>query len=70
MTEDASELPPWPDERFVRFGSTARGWVLLETVSAGYELWRQMNNFPAELPGVPATTPNTSNTPGAASAGQ
>ncbi|MEM9839754.1 MAG: HlyD family efflux transporter periplasmic adaptor subunit [Pseudomonadota bacterium] len=37
---------PWPDERFVRFGATARGWVLLETVPLYYELWRQLNNFP------------------------
>ncbi|GGY57007.1 efflux RND transporter periplasmic adaptor subunit [Parvularcula lutaonensis] len=37
---------PWPDASFVRFGATARGWVLLETVPLGYELWRQLNNFP------------------------
>ncbi len=52
VTEDTTDTPPWPNERFVRFGSTARGWVLLEEVPIGYELWRQMNNFPAELPGV------------------
>ena len=54
VTEDAVDMPAWPDQRFVRFGSAARGWVLLEEVSVGYELWRQMNNFPAELPGVSA----------------
>lgn len=52
VTEDATDMPAWPDQRFVRFGSAARGWVLLEDVSVGYELWRQMNNFPPELPGV------------------
>ncbi|MEM8636960.1 MAG: RND transporter, partial [Pseudomonadota bacterium] len=26
-----------------------RAWVLLETVPVGYELWRQLNNFPPEL---------------------
>ncbi|ADM10734.1 RND efflux membrane fusion protein [Parvularcula bermudensis HTCC2503] len=36
----------WPDDRFVRLGSTARGWILLETVSVGYEVWRQLNDFP------------------------
>ncbi len=56
VTEDTTDTPPWPDQRFVRFGSTARGWVLLEQVTIGYELWRQMNNFPAELPGVTAST--------------
>ncbi len=56
VKEDTSDPHPWPDRRFVRFGSAARGWVLLEEVSAGYEIWRQLNNFPPELPGVPATT--------------
>jgi RND family efflux transporter MFP subunit len=40
----------WPDEQFVRFGATARGWILLETVSVGYELWRRLNNFPPSMP--------------------
>ncbi len=50
VNEDEADPNPWPDERFVRFGSNARGWVLLEQVPVGYELWRRMNNFPAELP--------------------
>ncbi|MCP5346151.1 MAG: HlyD family efflux transporter periplasmic adaptor subunit [Pseudomonadales bacterium] len=50
VTEDASAGIPWPDQQFVRFGSTARGWVLLDTVKVGYELWRRLNNFPARLP--------------------
>ncbi len=54
VIEDTSDLNGWPDERFVRFGSKARGWVLLEEVSVGYEIWRQLNNFPPELPGMPA----------------
>jgi RND family efflux transporter MFP subunit len=37
---------PWPDDRFLRFGAKVKGWVLLDTVSVGYELWRQLNNFP------------------------
>lgn len=40
------EAEPWPDERFLRFGAKVKGWVLLDTVSIGYELWRQLNNFP------------------------
>lgn len=40
----------WPGEQFVRFGATARGWILLDTVSAGYEIWRQLNNFPPSMP--------------------
>ena len=56
VTEDLAADPGWPDERFVRFGSKVRGWVLLETVPAGYEVWRRLNNFPAQLPGQPADT--------------
>ncbi|MEL6361153.1 MAG: HlyD family efflux transporter periplasmic adaptor subunit [Pseudomonadota bacterium] len=50
VTEDKSDPQEWPDLTYVRFGSSARGWVLLETVSVGYELWRQLNNFPPEFP--------------------
>jgi len=38
----------WPDNRFLRYGAKAKGWVLLETVPLGYELWRQTNAFPPE----------------------
>lgn len=41
--------PPWPEDRFVRLGTQARGWVQLETVRLGFELWRQMNNFPPRV---------------------
>lgn len=43
------EEPPWPEERFVRLGAKAQGWILLDTVRLGYELWRQMNNFPPDF---------------------
>jgi RND family efflux transporter MFP subunit len=36
----------WPSARYVRLGSRVRGWVLLDEVKLGYELWRQLNNFP------------------------
>lgn len=49
IVEDESEEIPWPDANFVRFGSSTRAWIQLETVSVGYELWRQMNNFPPEF---------------------
>ncbi len=50
VVEDPEASKPWPGERFVRFGSGARGWVLLETVPVGYEIWRLLNNFPPNLP--------------------
>lgn len=37
---------PWPDARYLRQGVRANGWVLLNQVSIGYELWRQFNGFP------------------------
>lgn len=37
---------PWPGQRYLRLGSQARGWVMLNTVPLGYELWRQLNRFP------------------------
>lgn len=36
----------WPPESFIRLGANARGWVLLDTVPLGFELWRLLNNFP------------------------
>jgi len=56
VTEDEDSEVSWPDQQFVRFGSTARGWVLLETVPVGYEIWRQLNNFPARLPTASSVT--------------
>ncbi|MCR9179557.1 HlyD family secretion protein [Erythrobacter sanguineus] len=50
IAEDKTDAHPWPEERFVRFGAKAQAWVLLETVPVGYEIWRQLNNFPPELP--------------------
>jgi len=50
IAEDKSELHAWPEERYVRFGAAVQAWVLLETVPVGYEIWRQLNNFPPELP--------------------
>jgi multidrug resistance efflux pump len=63
IVEDPDDLP-WPDQwplvdpkgktissshEFLRFGAKTKGWVLLNTVPLGYELWRQLNNFPPEF---------------------
>jgi len=42
----AEGAEPWPDHDSTRLGSRAKAWVLLEEVNLGYELWRQLNNFP------------------------
>jgi multidrug resistance efflux pump len=36
----------WPAERFLRQGVRANGWVMLQQVTLGYEIWRQINGFP------------------------
>lgn len=46
----------WPPESFVRLGASVRGWILLETVPLGYELWRLLNNFPPVNRAAEATT--------------
>ena len=36
----------WPSDRYLRQGVRANGWVMLQRVALGYELWRQLNGFP------------------------
>ncbi len=37
---------PWPSKNYLRQGVRANGWVLLNQVPLGFELWRQFNGFP------------------------
>lgn len=46
VVADRSE--PWPAPALLRQGTRAGGWILLDRVSLGYELWRQFNGFPPE----------------------
>ncbi len=41
-----SDDAPWPNDRWLRQGVRAKGWVLLDKVRLWYELWRQLNAFP------------------------
>jgi multidrug resistance efflux pump len=36
---------PWPQLRYLRQGVRVHGWVLLNRVSLGFELWRLFNGF-------------------------
>lgn len=36
----------WPSDVYLRQGVRVNGWVLLEQVKLGYELWRRFNGFP------------------------
>lgn len=48
LVEPDPARPSWPREPFVRLGAKARGWVLMDTVTVGFELWRQLNDFPLQ----------------------
>ncbi len=54
MVVPDESVQKWPGERFLRQGSSSRGWILLEEVSIGYEIWRVLNGFPPRVPQVTA----------------
>lgn len=37
---------PWPSSDYLRPGTQASGWMQLNVVSLGWEIWRQLNGFP------------------------
>jgi len=39
----------WPAQEFLRQGNQTVGWVLLNRVPLGYEIWRRLNGFPPVL---------------------
>lgn len=43
----------WPDATYLRQGTRVYGWILLNEVKVGYELWRQFNGFPVSLDSPP-----------------
>ncbi|VWX48327.1 efflux RND transporter periplasmic adaptor subunit [Novosphingobium sp. 9U] len=50
LVEPLPGARPWPQEPFVRLGAKAKGWVLMDIVPSGYELWRLLNDFPLQYP--------------------
>ena len=42
---EAENPHAWP-RRFLRQGVRTKGWVVLDEVSLGFEVWRQLNGFP------------------------
>ncbi len=51
LVEPEAKLPgdTWPDAEFLRQGNQAVGWVFLNRVPLGYEIWRRLNGFPPVL---------------------
>lgn len=39
----------WPDTNYLRQGVRTVGWVLLDPVKLGWELWRKFNGFPPTI---------------------
>lgn len=37
---------PWPEMNHIKQGTNIKGWISMNKVSIGYEIWRQMNSFP------------------------
>jgi multidrug efflux pump subunit AcrA (membrane-fusion protein) len=46
-------VDPWPNSHYLRQGILANGWILLNRVKLGYELWRRFNGFPPTLENPP-----------------
>lgn len=51
----------WPEKKFLRHGAKVYGWVLLNQVSLGYEIWRQINSFPPSFDSELEKKENTEN---------
>lgn len=58
VSPDPDDLP-WPDNQWLRQGVRANGWVLLERVRLGFELWRTINGFPPALGAPPDSQAGT-----------
>lgn len=39
----------WPGDEYLRQGVRTKGWVVLDRVSLGFEVWRQLNGFPPTI---------------------
>ena len=46
LVEPDPDDAPWPDQRYMRQYVRTQGWILLNRVTIGWELWRQLNGFP------------------------
>jgi multidrug resistance efflux pump len=46
LVRPAADDIDWPQDRFLRQGVRAHGWVLLNRVPLWFEVWRNLNGFP------------------------
>lgn len=52
----------WPSDQYLRQGVRANGWVMLQQVTLGYEIWRQLNGFPPVVSEKEPTEPGKDKT--------
>lgn len=50
LVPEENDRDPWPDSTLLKQGVRARGWIFLNRVPIGYELWRKFNDFPPAIP--------------------
>ncbi len=50
---DPHDPTPWPEDDILRQGTRVVGIIVLDEVSVGYELWRQINGFPKSMAKAP-----------------
>lgn len=46
--------PDWPQGHYLRQGVRTIGWILLDEVTFGWELWRRLNGFPMTVSDIPS----------------
>jgi multidrug efflux pump subunit AcrA (membrane-fusion protein) len=46
---EPSESETWPEPQYLRQGVRVLGWVQLNQVPLGFEVWRQLNGFPPSV---------------------
>lgn len=57
VVPDGDPEEPWPAASYLRQGVLAKGWVLLNQVRLGFEIWRQFNGFPPTTEPPPLAAP-------------
>jgi membrane fusion protein, adhesin transport system len=50
LIQDEKSEDQWPATHMLRQGVRARGWIFMNRVTVGYEIWRKFNDFPPEIP--------------------
>lgn len=47
LVPDTTHDGPWPAQ--LRLGTGVEGWAMLDNVTVGWEIWRQLNGFPLSI---------------------